>query len=64
MGDVYGARDSKLGASSVKLVLEAVAADPDRVAGFEREAKSLTALNYPHSTALRGLQQSNVAASS
>ena len=60
MGEVYRARDSKLGrVVAVKLLLEAVAADPDRIARFEREAKSLAALNHPHIAALYGLEQSN-----
>ena len=60
MGEVYRARDSKLGrVVAVKLLLETVAADPDRVARFEREAKSLAALNHPHIAALYGLEQSS-----
>ena len=60
MGEVYRARDSKLGRSvALKLLLDAVAGDPDRIARFEREAKSLAALNHPHIAALFGLEQSN-----
>ena len=60
MGEVYRARDSKLGrVVAVKLLLEAVATDPDRVARFEREAKSLAALNHPHIAALYGFEQSS-----
>ena len=40
MGEVYRARDSKLGRSvAIKVLPEAFAADPDRVPRFEREAK-------------------------
>ena len=39
MGEVYRARDTKLGRSvAVKVLPEAVAADPDRIARLEREA--------------------------
>src|SRR5882762_6096964 len=58
MGEVYRARDTKLGRSvAVKVLPEAVAADPDRIARFEREAKSLAALNHPHIAQLYGLEE-------
>jgi hypothetical protein len=42
MGEVYRARDLKLGRSvAIKVLLPAVASDPDRLARFEREAKTL-----------------------
>ena len=48
MGDVYRATDTKLGRDvAIKLLPEALAADPDRLARFEREAKVLASLNHP-----------------
>ena len=49
MGEVYRARDSKLGRDvAVKILSEALARDRDRLARFDREAKSLAALNHPN----------------
>ena len=57
MGEVWRATDARLGREvAVKLLPEAFAADPDRLARFEREAKVLASLNHPgiaHSTASR-----------
>jgi serine/threonine protein kinase len=59
MGEVYRARDSKLGREvAIKVILDVFAADPDRVARFEREAKVLASLNHPHIAALYGMEQS------
>jgi len=59
MGEVYRARDSKLGREvAVKVLPDAVAGDTDRVARFEREAKALAALNHPHIASLFGLEDS------
>jgi len=56
MGEVYRARDSKLGrAVAVKVVRDELGADPDRISRFEREAKMLAALNHPHIAALYGM---------
>ena len=58
MGEVYRARDSKLGRSvAIKVLPQAFAADPDRVPRFEREAKVLASLNHPHIAALYGMEQ-------
>jgi serine/threonine protein kinase len=49
MGEVYRARDTKLDRDVALKVLPALFTDdPDRLARFEREAKSLAALNHPH----------------
>ncbi|HET9361046.1 MAG TPA: serine/threonine-protein kinase, partial [Vicinamibacterales bacterium] len=58
MGDVYQARDLKLGRSvAVKVLPEAFAADPDRIARFEREAKVLASLNHPNIASIYGLEE-------
>ncbi len=47
MGEVYLAEDTKLGREvAIKVLPEAVAADPERLARFEREAKVLASLNH------------------
>jgi eukaryotic-like serine/threonine-protein kinase len=49
MGEVYRARDSRLGRdAALKVLPEALARDPDRMARFEREAKVLASLNHPN----------------
>jgi serine/threonine protein kinase len=49
MGEVYRARDSRLGREvAVKLLPPQFASDPERLARFEREARALAALNHPH----------------
>jgi eukaryotic-like serine/threonine-protein kinase len=60
MGEVYRARDTKLGRDvAVKILPEAFAADPDRVARFQREAQALAALNHPNIAAIHGLDEAN-----
>jgi non-specific serine/threonine protein kinase len=47
MGEVYRARDSKLGREvAIKVLPESVAADPAALARFEREAKAVAALSH------------------
>jgi serine/threonine protein kinase len=59
MGEVYRARDTKLGREvAIKVLPEALAADADRIARFEREAKALAALNHPHIATLHGMEES------
>jgi serine/threonine protein kinase len=60
MGEVYRAHDRKLDRDvAIKMRSEALAADPDRIARFEREAKTLAALNQPHIAQIYGLEESN-----
>jgi serine/threonine protein kinase len=59
MGEVYRARDTKLGRNVAIMVLpDAVATQPDRIARFEREAKVLASLNHPHIATLFGMEES------
>ncbi len=49
MGEVYRARDSRLGREvAIKVLPHSVAADPDALARFEREAKAVAALSHPN----------------
>ena len=58
MGEVYRARDSRLGRSvAIKVILEAFGSDSDRIARFEREAKVLASINHPNIAALYGMEQ-------
>ena len=59
MGEVYRARDNRLKRDvALKVLLEGVAADPDRLARFQREAEALAALNHPNIAAIYGLEGS------
>ena len=58
MGEVYRARDSKLGRDvAMKILPKLFASDPDRLARFEREARVLASLNHPHIGAIYGLEE-------
>jgi serine/threonine protein kinase/Tol biopolymer transport system component len=60
MGEVYRARDTKLDrAVAIKILPESFAHDPDRLARFEREAKTLASLNHPNIASIHGFEQSN-----
>jgi Tol biopolymer transport system component len=59
MGDVYQATDTKLGRSvAIKVLPDGFAADIERAARFEREARVLASLNHPHIAAIYGLEES------
>ena len=58
MGEVYRAKDTKLGRDvAVKILPAALAEDPDRLARFEREAKVLASLNHPNIAQIYGLEE-------
>ncbi len=57
MGEVYRARDTKLGRDvAVKVLPAAFTADPERLARFAREAQTLAALNHPNIATIYGLE--------
>jgi serine/threonine-protein kinase len=59
MGEVYHARDTRLDRDvAIKVLPDAVASDPDRIARFEREAKTLAALNHPNIAQIHGVEES------
>jgi serine/threonine-protein kinase len=58
MGEVYRVRDTKLERIvAVKVLPDAVAGDPDRIARFAFEAKALAALHHPHIATLYGMDE-------
>ena len=59
MGEVYRARDARLERDvAIKIVPDAFANDAERLARFEREAKTLASLNHPHIAHVYGFEQS------
>jgi len=64
MGEVYRARDTKLGRDvAIKVLAGAVLGDRDRVARLGREARLLAALNHPHIAAIYGFEEGGPAES-
>src|SRR5687768_16624977 len=60
MGEVYQARDSTLNRQvAIKVLLPAVASDPDRLARFRREAQVLASLNHPHIAQIHGFEEAD-----
>jgi serine/threonine-protein kinase len=60
MGEVYRARDTKLGREvALKILPASFTNDPERVARFRREAHVLASLNHPHIGAIYGLNEAN-----
>ena len=59
MGEVYRARDIKLDRDvALKILPDVFAGDAERLARFEREAKTLAALNHPHIAQIYGVEES------
>ncbi len=59
MGQVFRARDTKLDRDvAIKALPAAFAHDADRLARFQREAKTLASLNHPNIAAIYGLEES------
>src|SRR5262245_59920052 len=57
MGQVYRARDTRLNRDvAIKVLLAAVADDPERLARFGREAQLLASLNHPNIAQIYGLE--------
>ncbi|MEO5988955.1 MAG: protein kinase [Candidatus Eisenbacteria bacterium] len=57
MGEVYRARDTRLGRDvAIKALPEAFAQDPERLARFEREARLLASLSHPNVAGIHGLE--------
>jgi serine/threonine-protein kinase len=58
MGAVYRATDTKLHRDvAIKVLPEAFASDPDRLARFTREAQVLASLNHPNIAAIYGVEE-------
>jgi len=60
MGEVYRARDPRLGRDvAIKVLPREVASDPDRLARFEREARAVAAVNHPNIVVLHSIEEDN-----
>jgi len=59
MGEVYRARDTRLGRDvAVKVLPDDVASSPERLARFEREARTVASLNHPNIVVLHSIEES------
>lgn len=57
MGEVYRARDPRLGRDvAIKILPESFSADPERLSRFDREARTLASLNHPHIAQIFGVE--------
>jgi Tol biopolymer transport system component len=60
MGEVYRARDTKLGRDvAIKVLPDVFTSDPERLVRFEREARMLAALNHPNIGAIYGFEDAD-----
>src|SRR5215471_3187876 len=60
MGEVYRAKDTKLGRDvALKILPASFTNDPERLARFRREAQVLASLNHPHIAQIYGLEEAN-----
>jgi Tol biopolymer transport system component len=60
MGEVYRARDEKLGRDvAIKILSRDVTSDPNRLVRFEREARVLASLNHPNICAIYGFEEAD-----
>src|SRR5687767_4215577 len=58
MGEVYRARDTRLGPEiAIKVLPAAVSASPDRLARFEREARTVAGLSHPNIVTLFSVEE-------
>ena len=58
MGQVYRASDTQLGRDvALKILPDAFASDPDRLARFQREAQVLASLNHPNIAQIHGIEE-------
>jgi serine/threonine protein kinase len=58
MGEVWCATDTHLGRQvAIKILPDAFAQNPERLARFEREAKMLASLNHPNIAQIYGLEK-------
>ena len=60
MGEVYRARDTRLGRDvAIKILPHAFTTDPDRLARFDREARVLASLNHPNIATIHGVEEAD-----
>jgi len=64
MGEVYRATDTRLGRDvAIKVLPPALASDADRLARFQREARTIAKLNHPNIVVLYGIEELGASAS-